>query len=65
MREMSGAHDRLRFDISVGPDMVPLADIAYFGYHGPFSGDEASAGVLLTADGHIELGFQWNGDKTA
>ena len=59
MREVGPDTDRLRFDVSLGSDMKPLPDIAYFGYIGPFNGDEISAGALLNADGQIDLGFWW------
>jgi hypothetical protein len=60
MRQVGPDTDRLRFDISLGSDKKPLPDIAYFGYIGPFNGDEISAGALLTSDGQIDLGYWWD-----
>lgn len=48
---------RFRFDINVGGDMRPLRNIAYFGFFGALNNTELSNGVLLKADGVIDMGY--------
>lgn len=47
---------KLRFDLNVGSDLMPLPNIAYFGFFGAFNDTEYSSGVLLKADGSIDMG---------
>ncbi len=48
--------ERIRFDLSLSQGLKPLPDIAYFGFWGEMKDTENSCGVLLTAEGVIDIG---------
>lgn len=56
LKDMQLAADRIRFDLSIDDEFKPVADIAYFGFFGSMAKSEYSNGVLLTADGEIDMG---------
>jgi hypothetical protein len=56
LRHVGQEGDRCRFDLSLGPDLIPLADKVYFGFWGSLDGIRESFGVALTPEGLINLG---------
>lgn len=59
LRYVGEGDDRCRFDLSVGPDLFPLADKVYFGSWGALDGLHESYGAALTTAGLIDLGSVW------
>jgi len=57
----NGRGDRVRFDLSIGADMKPLADMAYFGFYGSLRNTEVSSAILLNADA---VGAYWAPDDS-
>lgn len=60
LRHVGEDGDRCRFDLSLGPDLLPLADKVHFGFWGALDGVHESFGVLLTPEGVIDLGSGWD-----
>lgn len=57
LKATNGQEYRVRFDLSLGKDMKPLANMAYFGFYGSFRNTEVSSAILLNADGTIDMGY--------
>jgi hypothetical protein len=55
--------DIFLFDLMVDEFFMPLPEYPYFGYCGALNHTEDGYGVLLTADGVIDLGSLFSGDS--
>lgn len=60
LRQVGEDGDRCRFDLSLGPDLLPLTDKVHFGVWGALDGVHESFGVALTPAGLIDLGSDWD-----
>jgi hypothetical protein len=56
LKSMDAQSERLRFDLVLGDDAVPLQDIMYFGFRGAFGDAVDASAVLLNPEGIIDLG---------
>jgi len=56
LRNVNSDGDRLRFDLTLHPDLKPVADKVYFGFWGAVGGVGDAFGVLLSPEGVIDLG---------
>ena len=60
LRHVGPNGDRWRFDLTLGPDLLPLADKVHFGFWGALDGVGDAFGVLLRPDGVLDLGSDWD-----
>jgi hypothetical protein len=56
LKNTADADDRIRIDLNVGLNMLPVPGIVYFGLWGPLDENGNSSGILLRSDSVIDLG---------